>query len=139
MTAGMKAVRSRGFLEVTRAPSTTAGASIHSAPALIMSSLMAGTEVSRRPLATPAETSTEPPWQIAATRPPLSATAATNRLDGFGAPEVVGCPSAGDDDSIEIGRVEVVDDCVGIRGITVLGRVRVVAHTRDNDCDAGLL
>ncbi len=42
-------------------------------------------------------------------------------------------------DTIEIGGVEVVDDCVGIRGITVLGRVRVVAHTRDDDRDAGLL
>ena len=41
------------------------------------SSLMIGTQVTRRPLAIPAEASIQPAWQIAATRLPWSCTLRT--------------------------------------------------------------
>ena len=56
---------------------------MYSAPALITSSLMIGTQVSRRPRAMPAETSTQPAWQMAATIVPFSQVLRTRSSSGW--------------------------------------------------------
>src|SRR5436309_2579284 len=62
-----KAGKSAGWRDVTRRPSRTTSRSTQFAPALIRSSLIAGTEVTVRPLTMRAEQRTQPAWQIAPT------------------------------------------------------------------------
>ena len=124
----MKTGRSAGLREVTNDPSTTTGASTQSAPALRRSSRMAATEVTRLPLTTSAETSTEPPWQMAATRPPAAATWATNVVTASDRLQEVGRPAPGYDDTVECGRVEIGDARVGVHRVAVLREIRGLAQ-----------
>src|SRR3954469_10922064 len=90
----LKAGRSSGLRLVTRPWSTTTSSSTHLPPALRMSVLIDGYEVTVRPLTASASTSTHGPWQIAAIGLPALTKACTNlmasssvrRLSGFATP-----------------------------------------------------
>jgi hypothetical protein len=76
--ARQKAGMSLGFRDVMRLPSTTTSASCQSAPAATRSSLIEKNEVALRPFRTPAETSIQPAWQMAATTFPCCVASRTS-------------------------------------------------------------
>ena len=102
ISARMKAGRSGGRRDDTRLPSTTTSESSQSAPALRRSSAIAGTEVTRRPATIPAETGTQPAWQMKRDRLVLLVKAADQRLDALVGAQLVGAEAAGDHQQVQI-------------------------------------
>ena len=135
----MNAGRSSGVRLVTMLPSRTQAASCQIPPAFSTSSRMAKKPVTFRPFKHLAEQSIQGPWQIAARTLPCRAAWVTRSTIGGMPAHVVGRIAAGDDDRVEVRRLDLAGGDVGLGGIAVLGGVSLARLGADDlDVAAGL-
>ena len=135
----MKAGRSSGVRLVTMLPSRTQAASCQMPPAFSTSSRMAKKPVTFRPFRHLAEQSIQGPWQIAARTCPCRAAWVTRSTIARMPAHVVGRVAAGDDDRVEVRRLDLAGGHVRLGGIAVLGSVRLARLGADDlDVAAGL-